>query len=349
MMATTTGELSAKSLGLLFSDLGSVYHAGLALPSGIDILRANARSAGAKEYLAALYEEVSSGSSLYDAMKAVGRMPAYALSLVHIGETTGRMEETLHGLTRYYNNREVLAQSVRNALVYPLFMFIIVAIVSVLLLTQAMPVFDRAFNDLGLQMTGVAAAMLAAGSGLSSAALWIVGVVILVIIIILIMRMMPVGRRVFSYLFQTLPVLRAVSFKISSQRIALVLSTMLEAGLDIDQALDFALPLVDDRRAKAKLAALKEDMDKGTDFTKALEASNLFEYEAMSHLAIGLATGTSASAFDDVSEQVLQQTEDRIERLVGAIEPILVGIMCVLIGIILLAVMLPLLSVMTSF
>ncbi|MCL2756740.1 MAG: type II secretion system F family protein [Coriobacteriia bacterium] len=348
-MAGRKKELTPAELDLFFSNLELVYHSGLPLSEGFDILRSNAQSSYDKKRLDALYTAAINGESLSKALDRQGDLPDYALSLIHIGEQTGRMEETFASLHSYYQKRDILTQSIKSSLTYPLSMLVVVLVVVIVLLTQAMPVFDQVFRQLGFEMTGVAAALLDIGAVLSQYALYIAGALIGIIVIVVILRLLPIGKRFFSALFQSAPFTRTLSLRLSVQRYALALSTLLIAGLHVDQALEYAEPLVDDKRARARVKVIHQEVMAGETFLAAIEHSKLFPPNAMALLAVGFKTGTDSDALEQVGEQITLETEHRVETLVAAIEPSLVAIMCILVGIILLSVMLPLLGVLTGF
>ena len=348
-MAGRTKELTPAELDLFFSNLELVYRSGLPLSEGFDILGNNAQSPYEKKRLEVLYQAAIEGGSLYDALEKQGDLPDYALALIRIGEETGRMEETFASLHAYYAKRDMLSRTIKTSVTYPLSMLVVVLAVVVVLLTQAMPVFDQVFRQLGFQMTGIAGTLLNIGSALSSSALVIAIIIAAIILAVVVLRFLPVGKRFFSVLFQNAPFTKTLSLNLSVQRFALALSTLLLSGLDVDQALEYAEPLVDDKRARARVKKIQGEVFAGESFLAAIERSGLFPPSAMALLSIGFKTGTDSDALEQVGEQITLETERRLDNLVAAIEPALVAVMCVLVGIILLAVMLPLLGVLTGF
>jgi type IV pilus assembly protein PilC len=167
-------------------------------------------------------------------------------------------------------------------------------------------------------------------------------------VIVFIIRVTPARKRFFGTLFENAPFTRDLSLRLSTQRFALALSTLINAGLEVDQALEYAEPLVDDKRAAQRVHMIRKDIEKGESFPAAIEKSRLFPPSSMALLAVGFKTGTDAEALDQIGQSITLSTERKMEGLVAAIEPTLVGIMCVLVGVILLSVVLPLMGVLTS-
>ncbi|MDR1714159.1 MAG: type II secretion system F family protein [Coriobacteriales bacterium] len=343
-----TKELSALQLSQLFANLELTYHSGLALSEGFDILATNESDSTAKALLRSVYQSVTAGDSLSEALQVAGGIPQYALSLLRIGEKTGRMEETCKALASYYEKRDALAQSVRSALVYPLSMMVMVFVVVVVLLTQAMPVFEQVFAQLGFTMSGFSAWLLAAGQALSNSAFVVGGVLVALIVLGVLLYLLPAGRRFYHRLFESFPLTRDLSQRLATQRFALGVSTLLHSGLNPDEALGYVQPLIDDRTAARKVAGVASKLADGEGFQEALETSGLFPPDTMTLLTMGFRTGTDAEAFDKIGQSITLSTERRMESLIALIEPTLIGVMCVLVGVILFSVMLPLVGVLTS-
>ncbi|MDR1082327.1 MAG: type II secretion system F family protein [Coriobacteriales bacterium] len=341
-------ELSPAELSLFFANLELIYHSGLTPAEGFDILKQSARGSRAKARMELLYESAVAGFSLAESLEKAGGIPSYALSLLRIGEETGRLEDTCRSLHEYYEKRDELSQALRAALVYPSTMILMVFVVVVILLTQAMPVFDQVFNQLGFELTGLAGSLLVAGQVLRSSALYISTVLAIIVVAVLVLRVIPAGKRFFGALYERAPITRDLSLKMAVQRFSFAMSTMLKSGLDTDAALALAEPLIENRKASKKVKAIRVAVEKGTSFQNAIEKSELFPPEELSLLVVGFKTGSDAQAFDQVGTSVAVATERRLDRLVSAIEPALVGFMCVLVGIILLSVMLPLLGVLSN-
>jgi type IV pilus assembly protein PilC len=341
-------EMTPAELSLFFSNLELIYHSGLAPAEGFDILKQSTRDAKTRQWFELLYQSAVTGLLLTESLEKAGGIPSYALSLLRIGEETGRLEDTCRSLHEYFEKRDELAQALRAALVYPSTMILMVFVVVVILLTQAMPVFDQVFSQLGFELTGIAGSLLALGQALRSSALYISAVLAAIVVAVLIIRVTPAGQRLFSVLYERAPITRDLSFRQALQRFSFAMATMLKSGLNADAALALAEPLIENMKVGQRVRSIRLKVERGTGFQTAIEDSKLFPAEEMSLLAVGFRTGSDAQAFDQVGASIAVATERRVDRLVSAIEPALVGFMCILVGVVLLSVMLPLLGVLSN-
>lgn len=348
-MATQThSALTSAELSALFAQLRLVYRAGLTVVEGLDILSANLPAGREQALLQELQKPVAEGAYLSEALRQTGRLPEYALSLLRIGEETGRMEETLQALQAYYEKRDELQSAVRSSLIYPLSMIGMVIVVVIVLLTQAMPIFQQVFAQLGLPMTGLALGLLDLGQGLSRSALAIGGVVAALLLCYLLLRLTRRGRAALSTLFDRFPLTRGLSLRLSAQRFAQAMGTLLSCGLQPDDALALTLPLLSSGRARAHVAALQAAMAQGTPFEEALLACGLLPGESQALVVMGFRSGAAGETLAQVGDHLTRRTEEQLAHLVAALEPTLVAILCVIVGLMLFSVMLPLIGILAN-
>ena len=341
-------EMAPGELSLFFSNLELIYHSGMTPSDGLDILKQGCQNNLHKAWHERLHKDSVAGVPLSQSLENAGGIPSYALSLLHIAEETGRMQDTCLGLCGYYKKRDELSHAVRSALVYPLTMLLMVLVVVVVLLTEAMPVFDQVFNQLGLELTGFSGTLLAIGQALRSSTLYLAIVLIVLAVALLVLRLIPFGKRLFHKLYERAPITGDISSRMSLQRFAFAMSTMLGSGLNADEALALAEPLIENTKVGEKLRLIRKSVQNNVGFRKAIEDSRIFPPEEMSLLAIGFRVGADAQVFDEVGDSITASTERRLERIVGALEPALVAFMCVIVGVILLSVLLPLLGILSS-
>ena len=164
--------ISSEEIASLCLELSLLLHAGVGTGDALSLL---AEEGDSKGMLSAMAEQVDSGETLSTALRESGRFPVYVCGLVEVGERTGRTEEALAALARYYEDRVRLARRVRSALLYPAVMLALMLVVIAVLLVKVLPIFDDVYASLGGRLTGVAGGLLALGRWLEGAmpVLWV--------------------------------------------------------------------------------------------------------------------------------------------------------------------------------
>ena len=102
--------LSNEEISALFMELSLLLHAGVSTGDALALL---AKEGVAEDLLTGMAAQVDDGAELSAALRKSGAFPVYACGLVEVGERTGRTEEALAALSRYYEDRVRLTRGVR--------------------------------------------------------------------------------------------------------------------------------------------------------------------------------------------------------------------------------------------
>ena len=99
----TNTELSGLTMELYL-----LLHAGVGVGDALALLE---QEETYKDLLAGMSQQADSGAPLSACLRESGRFPAYLCGLIEVGEGTGRTEEALSALSRYYEQRARLTQA----------------------------------------------------------------------------------------------------------------------------------------------------------------------------------------------------------------------------------------------
>ena len=70
--------------------------------------------------------------NLTQALEDTHAYPDYMISMVRIGEQTGRLDDVMDSLAVYYEKEDSLAESIKSAVTYPLIMIVMMLLSDVL-------------------------------------------------------------------------------------------------------------------------------------------------------------------------------------------------------------------------
>jgi type IV pilus assembly protein PilC len=345
---TALTPLSNSETAAFCSQMAMVLKAGLSSSEGIAIMMDDSVNKDEKELLSAIYDSLMQTGSLYISLDNVHVFPAYMLSMIHIGEQTGRIDEVMASLSNYYNKEASLAQTIKTAIAYPCLIILMMLAVILVLITRVMPVFNQVFQQLGTEMTGFSRWILVAGTFLSDHA--VILIVILVLLIVCAVYLIRNGKAhgFLSALASHLSGTRALSEQIAAYRFANGMSLTLSSGLPPEECMELTSALIPEGAFHEKLAACKQKIAKGEDLYDSLLSCGIFSGIYTRMAAIAARTGMMDEIMKKISDHYEEEIDARIARLLAAVEPTLVIILSVIVGIILLAVMLPLIKIMST-
>nr|MDD6336719.1 type II secretion system F family protein [bacterium] len=337
-------KLGASYLGYFFMELGLLIDAGIPAGEGVGILAQGGGDSGLAGMLEAMHRQLEEGQPLSGAMRQAGRFPEYAVSMVALGEETGNLDVVLKGLSQHYEQQEQIAKAVKNAVMYPAVLLVMMAVVVVLILTRVLPIFNDVFSQMGATMSPMATVLLNLGNFLRGHGVAILSILAGVAALLIALGFVPRVRRAVSDAFAS----TRLGQRIARSRFASTLSMTLYAGLDSDRALDMAAGLTRGSAIHKKIALCKSEMAGGASLAQAIEKAGIFSPVYARMLSIGFKAGSGDAVMADIARRSTQEMEEGIDRALSRIEPAMVIVLAVVVGLILLSVMLPLMGIMSS-
>ncbi|MDE2238274.1 MAG: type II secretion system F family protein, partial [Elusimicrobia bacterium] len=147
------GHVTSKDLVLFSRQLSTLVGAGVPIVQGLAILEAQAENPAFKTVLGAVRADIEGGLSISDALKKhPDAFPELYSSMVKAGELGGILDTILERLTAYLENSEGLKAKVKSAMMYPIIVLSICAIVTVFLMVFVIPTFKHIFESFGSQL-----------------------------------------------------------------------------------------------------------------------------------------------------------------------------------------------------
>lgn len=340
--------LSSSYISALCAELGMAIKSGIPANEGIYMIMQDETDNKKRELLKALYNGTSDGKRLTDAIKSVGAFPDYMISMLEIGEKTGRLDNVLTALSEYYNRQEKISTSIRSAVMFPSILLFILLMVVVVIITQVLPVFNDVFEQLGAQMSDLAYGIMEVGIFISNNSIWLISILIVIFLGgAVIFNVQKVRYKTGNFFFKAFRKTR-IAERISAARFAASLSMTLSSGLDFNESLDMVEQLGLSTGMSEKIETCRSLINSGNSFGIAVTKSGIFPPIYGRMLTIGIKIGTTDQVMSEIASRSEETVKNEIERVIGKIEPTIVVIMSLLVGVILLSVMLPLLSIMTS-
>lgn len=334
---------SDEDTAFLCMELSLLLHAGVGTGDALSLLAEE----GEGEILSQMAAKVDEGLSLGTVLRESGCFPTYLCGLVEVGEHTGRTEEALAALAKYYEGRVRLRKRVRSALLYPAVMLALMLIVIGVLLIKVLPVFDDVYAFLGGRLTGVAGGLLALGRWLEAGMPVLWGVLIVLVAFGLVFAFIkPVRTKLTSFWQQKFGD-KGVAKKLNTARLAQALAMGMASGLPVEEAISLSAGLME-AKAKDRCENCQEMMEQGESLSHALEKSGLLPPRQCRILELGQRSGVGDSSMAKIAEDLEEEGEDALEAMVSRVEPALVLVCSLLVGLILLSVMLPLMNIMSA-
>lgn len=334
------------ALSVFFESLSGLLQAGLPIQQCLSLMAEDAPEHGLEGQLAALSDHLLASHYLHIAMEELGTFPGYAVSMVKIGEFSGKLESVCSELSSYYEAESQRNAQVRSTVTSPLILIGIMAVVIAFLVTSVLPIFGSVYAQMGMNINDnslIRAALL-----IGNIAMWLLFAVLAVAIIAALFSLSRSGKRFFGKLFERSFATRKFSYQFGIARFTSSLCIMLQSGQDIVTSLELASEVCQNSILREKLAPCIEEVRAGQSLGNALYEHKIYSASHSSMLMSSIKSGSMEQALARLARIYEQDASQRLDRFLSIIEPALVGVLSVVIGIILLCIMLPLIGIMSS-
>src|SRR3990172_2238899 len=148
-------RIGASELALLTRQLSTLVRSGIPLEEALLAVSQQSEKARVKSVVAGVRSRVLEGRTLAEGLGTFPRVfPEIYRATVSAGEQSGHLDAVLERMADYTENRQILQQKIRNAMVYPVLLTVIcLAIVGVLLcyvVPEVVRVFEAGERELPL-------------------------------------------------------------------------------------------------------------------------------------------------------------------------------------------------------
>ena len=340
--------LNDSELAAFAGQLSMILHSGISVLEGISIIRDDIPEGEVRDILSGIYDELENTGFLSEALRDSGVFPDYFVEMAAVGERSGMLEDVLSSLSGYYHRQDSFRHSIRDAFVYPLILLGMLLAVLIVLMTQVMPVFLEVFGQLGIEISGVSAAVFRISGILQVLSTALLILIITISLAIVFALRTKKGQELLSSAMYLLPFGRTAADLLSCSRFSHTLCLAMHSGLDMGESFEMAAKLSDRKSFQKKTKTAHDLMEQGNDLADSLREARIFSGLNARMVSIGFRTGSAEEVLEHISASCQEEADDRIQSAISMLEPILTAVLSILTGLILVSVMLPLLQVMVN-
>ena len=173
------GKVNAKRLAIFTRQFSVMIDAGLPLVQCLEILGGQQDNRLFQKIILAVRQDVEAGSSLAEAMRKHPKaFDDLFVNMVAAGEAGGILDTILRRLSTYIEKAVKLKGQVKTALIYPVSVLSVAAIVVFIILWKVIPTFAALFAALGAQLPLPTRIVIAASNFVASYIIFIVAAIV---------------------------------------------------------------------------------------------------------------------------------------------------------------------------
>lgn len=128
-------------VGRFARTLGTLVESGVVIPTALKAVSTTIENAILRDELKKVSDDVTSGSSLKNALKKCTFFPELAVNMISIGEETGRLERGLFKIAETYERQADQTVKTLLSLLGPMVLVVIVGLVGFVVIAMLLPIF----------------------------------------------------------------------------------------------------------------------------------------------------------------------------------------------------------------
>jgi len=329
---------------LLFSrQMHTLLRAGVPIMRALAGLQDSSTNPAMRDVLQGVREGLDSGREL---SMALGRHPEvftpFYLSMVRVGEMTGRLEEVFIRLFDHLAFERFMQEQVKSALRYPSFVVAAMGIAIVIVNIFVIPAFAKVFKGFGAELPLMTRVLI----GFSDFMLnyWpalLLGIVGAIFGSRAWLKTTK-GRYIWDRLKLKIPIAGKIVRKATLARFAASFALASRSGVPIIQALTNVAETVNNAYIAAKVEKMRDGVERGESILRTSIAAGVFTPVVLQMIAVGEESGALDDMMKEIADMYQSEVEYELKTLAQQIEPILIISLGIMVMILALGIFLPL-------
>jgi type IV pilus assembly protein PilC len=322
----------------------TLVKAGLPILKCLDLLAERLTDPKLGRYVKAVRDEVKNGVLLSESFARQRVFPAMYVTSVMAGERSGSLGEVIDRYIAYQRMVLAVRKKIKLALLYPAVLVVLVTCLIIFMVTYVVPNFAELYRSLQTDLPLVTQWLLAIGTTARDyilfGALGAAGAVVA----FRWWSQTETGGFTIERVQMKLPVLGDIWIKYQVAQFGRVLSTLLQGGIPLVQALETAGESMTARTLRDAIERVRKAVREGQALSQSLRATAIFPPLAIDMIEVGESTGALSSMLSSVAEFFEEDVNTRLTAAMSLIEPAIMLFMGGFVAFVLVALYLPIFS-----
>jgi type IV pilus assembly protein PilC len=340
-------RVKADELVMMTRNLGSMLTAGLTVTRALSVIERQSKNPKLKGVLKRIVERINNGEQFYESLKEYPEVFSdLYVAMIKAGEESGNLAESLKTLSIQMERASNLTKKIKGAMIYPAIVISVMVVIGILMMIFVMPQITGVFKSMQMDLPATTLFLIGASDFFAENTLLALGVLVGVIIgVISFFRSRP-GKIFSSWAVTRLPVIGVMAKETNSARTARTMSSLLNSGVDVIQAISITEEVVQNHFYKQILREAAQRVEKGTALSEVfIERTDLYPILVGEMILVGEETGQISGMLGELAAFYETEVERKTKDLSTIIEPLLMVVIGAGVGFFALAMIAPIYSI----
>lgn len=338
-------KVKTRDLSVFCRQFVSMLRAGVSIVEALDMLSIQTENKTLSQAIREVRTEIGKGSTLSEAMEKQNKVfPPMLVNMVEAGENSGSIDKSLERMAIQFEKEAKLKGMMKRSMMYPMVLGVVALVILVVMLTYVIPNYMEMFDGYDFEMPALTLAIMHMGDFVKNHAILLVAIIVAIVIGIKSWKKTESGQEFFGTRAIKIPVFKNLNIKTYSSVFARTLSTLMQAGIPMIDAVDSVANTMTNILYKRELLKAKEEIAKGVPLSEPLKNGGLFPPMVVHMMAIGEETGEIEEMLDKLADYYDEEVEVTTQTVLALLEPMIIVFMAIIVVILIAAIMGPMLS-----
>jgi type IV pilus assembly protein PilC len=335
-------KVSVKDLTIFCKQFASILKAGVPLIQALNMLGEQTENPVLRNIIVKVSSDIQKGSSLSAAMGVHSKyFPPILIHMVHAGEVSGTLENSLEVMSVHFEKAYKLKQKVKSAMIYPIVVLVVAVIVVIFLMIFVVPTFTSMFESSGAELPGITKALIAISGFMRN------NYIVLFVIFAIIFAAFRVylstesGRLTFDKFKLRMPLLGKIQTTSIAATFARTMSTLMGSGVGITEAIRITGKILDNTHAIEQMEKIERQVREGKGLYGPVKDTALFPAMIVNMIMLGEESGTLEDMLGKTALFYEEEVDEATQRLTSMLEPLIIIILAVVVAFIVISIALP--------
>ena len=339
----------AKNIAVFTRQFSVMIDAGLPLVQCLDILGNQEEHKYFAQVILQTRTDVEGGMSLADAMKRHPKVfDALFCNMIAAGEAGGILDTILKRLATYIEKAVKLQAQVKSAMIYPVAVIVIAALVIGVILWKVIPTFAALFAGLGAELPLPTRIVIALSNNLVRFFPFLIVVGVAGTWGFKTYYATEKGRRVIDGISLKLPILGPILRKIAVARFCRTLSTLMASGVPILDGLDITAKTSGNAIIEDAIQTTRKSIERGETISQPLKDTKVFPGMVCQMISVGEATGALDTMLGKIADFYEEEVDVAVDGLLTLMEPLMIAFLGGAVGGIVIAMYMPIFDLISK-
>lgn len=336
------GRVSLEEMIVFCRQMYALMRSGVPILRSINGMAESANSVSLKKALIDIGKQLEGGYTFSSALNNHPKIFDHLfVSLVHVGENTGQLDEAFLKLTSYLERELDTRKRIKAALRYPSMVVIALTAAMVILNIFVIPTFADMFNRLDADLPAATQFIIASSDLFIN--YWphmLVGVLLAFFMIKQSLKTKQ-GRYQWDRRKVKIPIIGSIIERSILARFAHSFAIVIKAGVPMTTGLTLVAEAVDNSYMQDKITAMRQGIESGETLLRSAVASTLFTPLVLQMMAVGEETGRVDELLQEVGDYYEREVDYDLTTLTARIEPLLLIVVALMVLVLALGIFTP--------